>query len=144
MGIETRTQVLEKRGTQTADRPVTALRVAAPQPDRGARAALRQHWPEYLVEAGGLAVFMLSACQLATVLEHPRSVIRQTVTDAMLRRIPMGLAMVLTAVAIIYSRWGQRSGAHLNPAVTLTYWRLGKVKAWDAVFYIVAQFVGGI
>jgi len=48
----------------------------------------------------------------------------------------------LTAVAIIYSRWGQRSGAHLNPAVTLTFWRMGKVKAWDAVFYVTAQFAG--
>jgi aquaporin Z len=26
----------------------------------------------------------------------------------------------------------------------LTFWWLGKVKNWDAVFYIVAQFVGGI
>ena len=47
-------------------------------------------------------------------------------------------------MAIVYSRWGQRSGAHLNPALTLTYWRLGKVKPWDAAFYVAAQFVGGI
>jgi aquaporin Z len=26
-----------------------------------------------------------------------------------------------TAVAIIYSSWGRRSGAHMNPAVTLTF-----------------------
>jgi aquaporin Z len=56
----------------------------------------------------------------------------------------MGLAMALTAVAILYSPWGRRSGAHLNPAVTLTFWRLGKVAGWDAAFYIVAQFVGGL
>jgi aquaporin Z len=31
----------------------------------------------------------------------------------------------------------------MNPAVTLTFWWLGKVKPWDAVFYITAQFVGG-
>jgi len=36
------------------------------------------------------------------------------------------------------------SGAHFNPAVTLTFWRLGKVKGWDAFFYVVAQFLGGI
>src|SRR5207245_8712954 len=61
-----------------------------------------------------------------------------------LRRIPIGLAMGLTAVGLIYSPWGQRSGAHLNPSVTLTFWRLGKVTPWDAFFYVTAQFVGAI
>ena len=49
----------------------------------------------------------------------------------------------LTAVALIYSPWGQRSGAHMNPAVTLSFLRLGKVAPWDAVFFIAAQFIGG-
>jgi len=56
----------------------------------------------------------------------------------------MGLAMGLTAVAITYSKWGQRSGAHLNPALTLTFLRLGKIKPTDAGFYILFQFVGGV
>src|SRR6266571_5390442 len=56
----------------------------------------------------------------------------------------MGLAMGLTAIGIIYSSWGKQSGAHLNPAVTLTFFRLGKVAPWDAVFYVIAQFVGGV
>jgi len=46
----------------------------------------------------------------------------------------------LTAIAIIYSPWGKQSGAHINPVVTFTFWRLGKVKSWDAFFYIMAQF----
>ena len=28
--------------------------------------------------------------------------------------------------------------------MTLAFWRLGKVKGWDAFFYIIAQFLGGI
>ena len=104
----------------------------------------RQHWREYLIEASGLGLFMLAACLFASLLEHPDSPIRQAVTDPFLRRIPMGLAMGLTAVAIIYSPWGQRSGAHLNPAVTLTFYRLGKIAPWDAIFYVGAQFVGAI
>jgi aquaporin Z len=52
--------------------------------------------------------------------------------------------MGLTAIGIIYSPWGQRSGAHINPAVTLTFWRLGKVATWDAIFYVAAQFGGGL
>ncbi len=40
-------------------------------PDRstvdGAVAALRRHWPEYLIEAGGLGLFMVSAGLFATL-----------------------------------------------------------------------------
>ena len=56
----------------------------------------------------------------------------------------MGLAMGLTAVALICSPWGQRSGAHLNPATTLTFWRLGKLATADAGFYALFQTLGGI
>lgn len=52
--------------------------------------------------------------------------------------------MGATAIAIIFSPLGKRSGAHFNPAVTLTFFRLGKIEAWDAVFYTLFQFVGGI
>ena len=54
----------------------------------------------------------------------------------------MAAAMGLTAIAIVYSRWGKRSGTHINPSVTLTFLRLGRVAAPDAAFYVAAQFVG--
>jgi aquaporin Z len=109
------------------------------------RDALRDHWPEYLSEGGCLGVFMISACVFAVLLEHPSSPLHQTLEDfAVLRRAFMGLAMGLTAIGIIHSPWGRQSGAHMNPAVTLTFLALGKVKAWDAVFYILFQFAGGI
>ncbi|MEB3211457.1 MAG: aquaporin, partial [Leptolyngbyaceae bacterium] len=40
--------------------------------------------------------------------------------------------------------WGKRSGAHINPAVTLTFFRLKKIAPWDAFFYVLAQFIGGL
>jgi aquaporin Z len=106
--------------------------------------ALRGHWPEYLMEAAGLGLFMLSACLFGTLLEHPGSPLRQAIAVPLLRRVLMGLAMGLTGIAIIYSPWGKRSGAHLNPSVTLTFWRRGKVPPEDAFFYITAQFVGAV
>jgi aquaporin Z len=105
--------------------------------------ALRTHWPEYLMEAWGLGLFMVSAGVFATLLEYPGSPLHVLLPDADLRRAIIGIAMGLTAVGIIYSPWGQQSGAHLNPAVTLTFLRLGKVAPVDALFYIVAQFAGG-
>jgi aquaporin Z len=106
--------------------------------------ALRNHYPEYLMEAAALALFMISASCFTTLLEHPQSPLRQAFPDAMQRRVFMGLAMGLTAVSIIYSPWGRQSGAHMNPSVTLTFWRLGKVEPFDALFYVLAQFTGGI
>jgi aquaporin Z len=32
----------------------------------------------------------------------------------------------------------------MNPALTLTFLRLGKVAPWDAAFYVAAQFVGAV
>ena len=32
----------------------------------------------------------------------------------------------------------------MNPATTLTFYRLGKIEAKDAVFYVIAQFAGGL
>jgi aquaporin Z len=70
--------------------------------------------------------------------------LHRAIPDAFARRVVMGLGMGLTAVAIIYSPWGKRSGAHFNPAVTLTFLRLGKVRAADAFFYVAAQCAGGL
>ncbi|HET6518576.1 MAG TPA: aquaporin [Geminicoccaceae bacterium] len=108
----------------------------------GPVAALRRHWPEYLMEAGGLGLFMVSAGLFATLLEYPGSPVHRALADPLVRRALMGLAMGLTAIGIIYSPWGQQSGAHINPAVTLTFLRLGKIAPWDAAFYVAAQFLG--
>lgn len=105
---------------------------------------LKQHWPEYLMEAAGLGTFMISACLFGALLEHPDSRIHQAIDNQGLRRGLMGVAMGLTAIGIIYSPWGKQSGAHINPSVTLTFWRLGKVASADAGFYMLAHFLGGV
>ena len=102
------------------------------------------HWPEYFIEAGAIGTFMVSAAVCAAVLYYPSSPVAAAVPNELERRGLMGLAMGLTAVLIIYSPWGQRSGAHMNPAVTLTFFRLGKVARPDFLGYVAAQFAGGI
>src|SRR5256885_13308234 len=106
--------------------------------------ALSRHWPEYVIEAAGLGLFMASAGLLGVLLYHPASPTVDAIADPIGRRVFMALAMGLTAIALIYSPWGQRSGAHFNPAVTLTFFRLGRVAGWDAVFYAMAQIGGGL
>src|SRR3974390_2639829 len=97
-----------------------------------------------MIEGVCLGFFMISACASSALLEHPPSPVSASVTNADMRRFLIGLAMGLTAILLIYSPLGQRSGAHMNPATTLTFYRLGKIERWDAVFYILSQFAGGV
>ena len=102
------------------------------------------HVPEYLIEALCLGLFMVSAGVFTTLLESPGSALRVLIANADVRRALIGVAMGLTCMALVYSPWGRRSGAHMNPAVTLAFWRLRKVSGIDAVGYIAAQFIGGL
>ncbi len=138
-----------KGGSATATPQVpggTETAPAAPASGRDAAGPHRRRplrWTEYLSEATCLGLFMVSAAGFGVLLEHPASPARQALPDPLARRALMGLAMGLTAVGLIYSPMGQRSGAHMNPAVTLAFWRLGKVEGRDAASYAVAQFFGG-
>ena len=113
------------------------------QPRLTAGLALRRHWPEYFIEGGALGLFMVSAGLVTLLVQSAVFPLRALIASAGLRRLLIGLAMGTTAIGLIRSRWGKRSGAHMNPAVTLTFYCLGKVAPWDAVFYVVSQFLGG-
>ncbi len=106
--------------------------------------SLKTHWPEYLMEAAELGLFMVSACTVVALLEHPASPVPQMIPYPTLRRVLVGIAMGLTAISIVYSPWGKQSGAHFNPSVTVTFYRLGKIRGADALFYVLAQFIGGV
>ncbi|KUG09964.1 MIP/aquaporin family protein [Solirubrum puertoriconensis] len=108
-------------------------------------AALRRHWPYYLAEAAGIAFFLSSASLFTVVLEHPASWVRQAFAEQhQLRLGIMGLLMGLVIVGIVYSPWGKRSGAHINPAVTVGFWHLGKISTADALWYVLAQCLGAV
>ena len=124
--------------------PELPMAVSISAPKRGALATLASHWPEYLMEAGLLGAFMVSACLFGVLYGLPSSPVRQAIPSPFARQLLGGLSMGLTAIAIFYSPWGKQSGAHINPSVTLTFFRLGKIKFWDALFYIAAQFTGAV
>jgi aquaporin Z len=106
---------------------------------------MRRHWREYVIEACGLGLFMVSASSFGVLVFHAASPVAQALASAhVLQRLVMGMAMAFTAAALIYSPWGKRSGAHFNPATTLTFWRLGRVEGRDAAAYVLAQLGGGV
>lgn len=106
--------------------------------------ALKKNLTIYLIEAWGLGIFMMSAALFVILIEAPDLPIRGAIPSDFVRRMLIGIAMGLTAIGIIYSNWGKRSGAHINPAVTLAQYQLDRISGQDAVWYIVFQFVGSI
>jgi hypothetical protein len=52
--------------------------------------ALMRHWPEYLIEAAGLGIFMIVACLATALLELPASPVRQAIADPVVRRESAG------------------------------------------------------
>src|SRR5688572_6398587 len=80
-----------------------------------ARLAVEPRWAAYAIETAGLATFMIAAVAITAAMEYPASPIRHAVSSDLFRRLLTGLGMGLTAATLIYSPWGRRSGAHLNP-----------------------------
>jgi aquaporin Z len=94
------------------------------------------------MEASEIGVYMVCVCAFASLLQHPASPVHHWVASGFSRRALMGMAVGATVIAIIQSPLGQQSGGHFNPAITFTFYRLGKVASWDALFYAAAQFLG--
>ena len=108
---------------------------------RAALAALRGNWPEYLMEAWGLGTLMLVGAAAAAVVQIPGLGLMQ-LAGPFWQRVAVGGTVAVTAALLIYSPWGRQCGAHFNPSATLTFLLLGRVRFWDALFYIVFQ-IGG-
>lgn len=90
-----------------------------------------------------LFLFMVSAGVAGTALGAPMPGSGMSAFDPMSRRMLMGAAMGLTAVCLLYSPLARLSGGHMNPAVTFTYWGLGKCSFVDLLCYVPSQILGG-
>lgn len=108
------------------------------------KAAFRKNYWHYVQEAFGLGIFMISACFFGAMLFSPNSSWVPAIPDQTTRNILMGMAMGLTALFIFYSPFTSPSGSQINPAVTISFLRLGRMCRYDAFFYILFQMAGGI
>lgn len=93
--------------------------------------------PAYFVEAFGLGLVLLGAGTAGTLL-HASDF------GPLGQRTVAGAVLGASVLGLIYSPWGRRSGAHFNPAFTLTFLRLGRMRATTAYFYVLAQTAGGL
>jgi aquaporin Z len=108
------------------------------------KAAWKKNWKHYMQEALGLAIFMISACFFGAILEANNSTLHLAIPNDFFRRVIMGVLMGSTALFIFYSPFTAPSGSQINPAVTVSFLRLNRMCQWDAMFYIIFQFAGGV
>jgi aquaporin Z len=104
--------------------------------------SLRLHWPDYVMELTEMGLYLFFTCIFATLLQHPASPIRHLLPNNIVRRATFGYLGWGNHYRHRFDALGKQSGGHLNPAMTFTFYRLGKVEFWDAIFYGVAQFAG--
>ncbi len=102
------------------------------------------HWREYLSEFVG--TFLLIFVGLSAV------VVNFSAASPMVDLIPHPGARLFLAAAIFagtgslfaVSPLGQRSGAHINPSISIGFWLLGRMSLPDVVGYVSAQLAGAI
>jgi len=107
------------------------------------KASFAGNWKHYLQEALGLGIFMVSACFFSALLFSQKGAWYHVFPAIIEKNIVMGILMGTTALFIFYSPWTAPSGAQINPAVTLAFLRLDKMCRYDALFFIIFQFIGG-
>jgi aquaporin Z len=104
---------------------------------------MRRNLPLYVCELAGTALMLFWGVSAVAFMWGSGSPV-SPMTNPALRRLVTGLLFAGGATAVVYSPLGQRSGAHINPAITLAFWRLGKIPTRDAGLYVVAQFLGAV
>ena len=104
---------------------------------------MRRNLPVYICEFLGTAIMLFIGISAVALMWAPGSPM-PVVPQPALRRLITGLLFAGGATLVVYSPLGQRSGGHINPAVTLAFWRLGKVPTRDAMAYVFAQFAGAL
>jgi aquaporin Z len=99
---------------------------------------------EYLAEYVGTTLLLLVGLSAVCADFAVHSPVASALPDANVRRLLTGIVFAGAVTAIVYSPLGQRSGGHLNPAVTLGFWLLGKITTRSATFYALAQIAGAL
>jgi aquaporin Z len=102
------------------------------------------HLAEYASEFFGTALMMAIGVGAITLMWSSGSPMREVIHSDGLRRLVTGIMFAGGATLVVLSPLGQRSGGHLNPAVTLAFWWKGQITTPDALAYVVAQILGAL
>lgn len=100
------------------------------------------HLAEWSCELLGTALLLLGGLSAVCLDFGPHSPLRGLASS--FRLLLTGLLFAGTGSLLAISPLGRRSGAHLNPVVTLAFWTQRKVHPHDLAGYVGAQLLGAV
>ncbi len=101
-------------------------------------------WRVFLAELIGTAALVLVGLSLVVLMFGDGSPVAPVIPSEGWRRLITGFLFGTTGALIALSPVGKRSGAHINPVVTLAFRLMGKLDLETTAGYIVAQLAGAI
>jgi aquaporin Z len=102
----------------------------------------RVRWRLFFSELIGTAVLVFGGLSVVIFMFGDGTPMARLVPNAFLRNALTAFLFGTVGSAIAVSRVGKESGAHINPAVTMSFWLMQKLDFRAAIGYIVAQMVG--
>lgn len=101
-------------------------------------------WQAFLSELIGTALLVLVGLSLVIFMFGAGTPMARLIPGEDSRRLITGFLFGTTGALIALSPVGMRSGAHINPAVTLAFRLMGKLDWKTTLGYIAAQLIGAV
>ena len=102
----------------------------------------RVRWRLFFAEAIGTAALVFGGVSMVIVMSGDGSPVARLVPNEWVRTALTAFLFGCVGTAVALSRVGKESGAHINPAVTMSFWMMRKLDGRTAVGYILAQLAG--
>jgi aquaporin Z len=101
-------------------------------------------WRVFVSELVGTALLVLVGLSLVILMFGEGSPIKRVLPSEEWRRLITGFLFGTVGALIALSPVGMRSGAHINPVVTLAFRLMGKLDLRATLGYVVAQLSGAV
>ena len=98
----------------------------------------------FIFEMIGTAVLLAAGLSVVILMFGDGSPMASLLPNLRLRQAITGFLFGTIGGTIALSRVGRESGAHINPAVTLGFWLMGKIEPRVALGYMGAQLTGAV
>lgn len=124
--------------TETDAPPAPAAAAHAQAPTAG------WHWVDWACELAGTMVLIAGGLSAVTLDFMAHSPVATLVPSHYWRFLITGVLFASTGALVTVSPLGRRSGAHLNPAVSLAFFTQGHLHRADLAGYVASQCAGAL